>query len=88
MDIRLLERQLKALGSKQRLRILQEIKRRRNLSVSDLAHILHLSVQATSLHLQKLAALDIVQPRRRAQSVLYRLSLHQEFPVRQIIALL
>ena len=88
MDVRLLERQLKALGSKQRLRILQELKRRRNLSVSDLAHTLHLSVQATSVHLQKLAALEIIKPRRRAQSVLYRLSLPQSPLLKHVLALL
>ena len=83
-----LERRLKAVASANRLRILKELKHRRTADVSTLARVLHLSIEATSLHLRRLHILDIIQFRKRGNRVFYRLSLHQEPPVRHVLSLL
>ena len=88
MNLVLLERKLKVLASTKRLQMLKEIKRRRSVTVSSLAHSIHLSIEATSNHLQRLARLDIVRPIKRGRYVSYRLKLHQEAPVKHILTLL
>lgn len=88
MDVKHLERQLKACASERRLLILKELKKGRSMSVGTLAKAIHLSLKSTSKHLRQLSALSIVESRRRGLMVFYRLSLDQRPPVNQVLQLL
>ena len=86
--MRLLERRLKAVASGKRLQLLKELKRRRGATVGVLARALNISISTTSKHLAILSAADIVRARRRGKFVSYRLSLHQQPPIKHILSLL
>lgn len=88
MDIRMLERRLRALANGRRLQILQELKRRRSATVGTVAKSIHLTLKATSKHLQILANVDIVRRRKRGLHVIYRLALKQEEPMESVLRLL
>ena len=88
MNLKLLERKLKVLASAKRLHILKEIKKKRSMTVTAIARSVHLSIETTSHHLQRLAILDIVRPTKRGRYVIYRLSLHQPSPAKEVLKLL
>lgn len=73
-DLRHLERLLKPLANKRRLAALQNIKRHGELSVSEVAAVLRISLQATSRHLQLLARADIIESDQRSLTVYYSLA--------------
>ena len=88
MNFSRFEQLLRALGNKRRLQILAILKARKGMTVGKLAKAIHLSIKSTSHHLVLLSALNIVQRRKRGKYVSYRLSLHQEPPVKGILKLL
>jgi len=88
MNRRLLKHQLKALGGGPRLTILAELKKNRNVTVSEMARAIHRSITVTSLHLSHLERLDIIKRRRRGRMVIYRLSVQQDPIVRQVLKML
>ncbi len=88
MEVKTLERQLKALANERRLLILKELKKRRTASVGALAKIIHISLKATSKHLAILKAAGMLETRKRGLAVFYRLSLDQKEPSAHVLALL
>ena len=85
MDLSLWERLMKAVANKRRLAILLLLKRERMLPVTDIARAIHMSVPATSKHLQILRNAGILIDRKRGLSVLYRISLEQEEVIRALL---
>ena len=85
-DLRTLERQLNALSNRNRLRILQELKKKRHMSVSQVAKFLRISLPAASRHLRELADVGIIKGTKRGVFVIYRLALGGERWVKQVLA--
>ncbi|MBU0457914.1 metalloregulator ArsR/SmtB family transcription factor [Patescibacteria group bacterium] len=85
-DVQKLERQLKAMANERRLLIIKELKKKSNMSVSELADALGTSIFPMSQHLRILRAAEIVIYKRRGRHVTYRLLLPQQQPIKQIIA--
>ena len=77
-DLRTLERQLNALSNHNRLRILQELKKKRNMTVSAVAKFLRISLPAASRHLRELADVGIIKGTKRGVYVVYRLGIGGE----------
>ncbi len=73
-NFRDLERLLKPLANKRRLSALSIIKRRKEVTVGEIAQELKLSIQATSHHLQLLARADIIESEQRSLSVFYSIA--------------
>jgi len=83
-----LRRLLKILSGGPRLEILSELKRRRMLSVGDVASSIHRSLNTASLHLSLLEREGIVARRRRDKYVFYRLALPQHPLTRLVLSIL
>ena len=75
---------MNAAGNDTRMRILYLLWRRREVRVNDLADILEVTTPAISQQLKKLRSQRIVDTRRDAQTVYYRLDPDTPF-VRQLI---
>ena len=67
---------MKLAGNSTRLKLLYLLDTMKELSVSDLAELLQVSVSAVSQHLAKLRARGLVSSRRDAQTIYYRLAEH------------
>ena len=80
------ERKLKALASRPRLRILQHLKKHGTATVTEIATTLTLAPATVSRHLLRLAIMDIVLSRQRGRYVLYRLRLPQDPLVKMVLA--
>lgn len=79
---------LKAIAGDLRIDILAYLKRRHTATVGEMAEALDRAQNTVSVHLQRLERLGIVLRRQRGKYVTYRLSLHQEPLVRQVLSLL
>lgn len=64
---------MKLAGNSTRLKLLFLLDNMTELSVSDLSYLLRVSVSAVSQHLAKLRFRGLVNSRREAQTVYYRL---------------
>lgn len=80
------ERQLKALASRPRLRILQHLKKYKTATVTEIAAALKLAPATVSRHLLRLAMVDVVLSRQQGRYVLYRLRLPQDPLVKLVLA--
>ena len=69
-----LEKVLKILGNKRRLRIISFLKKKREARVSDIAEEIRISFKATSKHLGLLFNSDIVEKDQRGLEMWYKLS--------------
>ncbi len=67
---------MKLAGNSTRLKLLFLLESLTEVSVSDLAELLGVSVSAVSQHLTKLRAYRLVNSRREAQTIYYRLAEH------------
>lgn len=65
---------LRALANKRRLSILLLLRKRENICVKDIADVLHFSYKATSKHLAKLRAADVVKSKQWKSEMQYSLS--------------
>ena len=88
MEIRELEKILKAVANRQRLAILRYLKKEREASVSDIAGIIKLSFKSTSHHLRILSTANIIERNQKGHSGYYRLTEKQHPVVRNILSLL
>jgi DNA-binding transcriptional ArsR family regulator len=88
MEKKQLKRILKAIAGETRLEILAYLKQHQTASVGEIANALQRADNTISLHLQRLERLNIVVRRQRGVQAFYRLSLHQEPLVRQVLSLL
>lgn len=83
-DLDTLTSMMNAAGNDTRMRILYLLWRRREVRVNDLAEILEVTTPAISQQLKKLRSHDLVDTRRDAQTVYYRLNPETPF-VSQLI---
>jgi len=67
---------MKLAGNSTRLKLLYLLESLTEVSVSDIAELLGVSVSAVSQHLAKLRARGLVISRREAQTIYYRLAEH------------
>lgn len=79
-----LERILKALANKRRLEIMRCLKKRKEMSVSELADTIKLSIKATSKHLAVLYGVDIVDREQRSLQMFYKLSTNPHHIIKYI----
>jgi len=68
------ERLLKPLANRRRLLIMNFLRKRKEASVGDIAHLLDLSLAATSRHLSMLERAGYLEKEQRSLAVFYRLS--------------
>ena len=80
-----LERTYKAFANRRRLAILKLLCRRRECTVSDVAHAIKLSFKATSKHLNILANAEILDREQRSLEMYYRLNSDTNDTVRQLL---
>ena len=83
-----LEKLLKALANRRRLTILKYLKNNNRASVGDIAGAIHISFQATSKHLARLSALDIIDREQKSSQMFYFLNKDQKSAVQRILSLL
>ncbi len=67
---------MKLAGNSTRLKLLYLLETMTEVNVSDLSELLGVSVSAVSQHLAKLRARGLVNSRRDAQTIYYRLTEH------------
>ncbi len=79
-----LERILKALANKRRLEIVRCLKKRREMTVSEIADEIKLSFKATSKHLAVLYGADIVDKEHRSLQMFYKFSTNLHHIVKYI----
>ena len=72
MELKELERLLKALANKRRLAILRFLKKNGEANVTEIAEVIKLSVKSTSRHLAVLFSADLVDREQRSLEVYYR----------------
>ena len=88
MNMKKMEKVLKALANRRRLAILKYLKENKEAPVAEIANKINLSFKATSKHLGVLSAIDIIEREQRSLQMFYRLSSNQESAVKHIISLL
>ena len=69
-----LERQLKVLANRRRLAILNLLRKRKNVNVSDVAEVIKLSLTSTSRHLNMLERMGFVEKEQKSLNVYYRIA--------------
>ena len=84
----LLRQQLKAVSGRTRLEILSYLKKNHSATVGGIAEAVDRAENTVSINLGILESLGIVARRQRGKYAAYRLSLHQEQPIRQILSML
>lgn len=85
-DLKEWTRTFKGLGNFSRLRILSVLAKERELSVSDLAQKIHVTIKGTSKHLTILAHLGFVDRDGRAGQVFYSLPATLRGDLRSILS--
>ena len=83
-----LERIFKALANRRRLVIVRFLKANEEATVSALAYEIRLSLKATSRHLVKLAACDILEREQRNLNAYYRIAQCQSAEIRKIVSVI
>ncbi|MEK7591139.1 MAG: metalloregulator ArsR/SmtB family transcription factor [Patescibacteria group bacterium] len=84
-QIRLLERQCKALSQWRRLRIISFLKKHRHGTVGDIAEGVQCMVPTASQHLKILRDSGVVLDRRRGMNVVYVLSTNMNDIARTVL---
>ena len=83
-----LERQLKVLANRRRLAILNLLRRRKEVNVSDVADAIRLSLTSTSRHLNMLERMGFVEKEQRSLNVYYRITSNPADSLREMLKLL
>ncbi len=78
IDAKSLEKTLKVLANRRRLKILQLLRNKEEFSVGSIAESINLSYKSTSRHLAILYSAEFVDREQRSSEVYYRLSLRQD----------
>lgn len=86
MNMKKLERTLKALANGRRLNILKYLKKEKEMSVGDISDKINLSFKSTSKHLSILFSADIVEKEQINLQVFYRISENLEPTTKYIIS--
>ena len=85
MEIRQLEKILKALANRRRLDVCRILKKKGPLTVGEIAEEIRLSFKSTSRHLALLAAAEILEKEQKSLNVFYSLSKDAHKFVSQVI---
>ncbi len=88
MELKELERPLKALANKRRLAILRYLKKHGEANVTEIAEVIKLSVKSTSRHLAVLFAADLVDRRQMSLEVYYWCAPSVPAPLKGVITIL
>ena len=83
-----LERQLKVLANRRRLAILNILRKRKNVNVSDVAEVIKLSLTSTSRHLNMLERMGFVEKEQKSLNVYYRIASNPAASLREVLNLL
>ncbi len=83
-----LERVMKALANRRRLAALRIIKKRKKITVGDLAESLNLSFKATSKHLALLTGAGILEKEQQSINMFFWISADMPESARPVLALL
>ncbi|MDO8522249.1 MAG: metalloregulator ArsR/SmtB family transcription factor [bacterium] len=83
-----LERQLKVLANRRRLAILNLLRKRKDVNVSDVAEAIKLSLTSTSRHLIMLERMGFVEKEQKSLNVYYRISSNPPASLRNALNLL
>ncbi len=83
-----LEKVLKALANYRRLAIVKHLKENPGSSVGEIAKAIRLSFKATSKHLGKLSAANILDRDQKGLSMFYRISSDVKSAIKGIFSLL
>ena len=83
-----LERQLKVLANRRRLAILNLLRKRKEVNVSDVADAIRLSLTSTSRHLNMLERMGFVEKEQRSLNVYYRITSNPADSLREVLKLL
>ena len=86
VDLYTLEWELKALANRNRLRILQALRKKRHMTVSEVAKLLRVSPSAASQTLRMLADGGIIKRTKRGLFVSYRLAFGGEKWIEQVVS--
>ena len=86
VNLKTLEREIKALANRRRLAILSHLKQEGEVSVGDIAAAIRLSVKATSKHLGLMLAADLLEREQRGLLMFYRLNPSINKPISYIIS--
>jgi ArsR family transcriptional regulator len=84
MDIKRIERVLKALANRRRLAIVKILRDHKEATVGEIADLIRLSFTATSKHLRVLLQADIVDREQRSLQMWYYLSFDLDSVVKYI----
>lgn len=88
MEMKEIEKQMKALANGRRLAILKHLKKSKDTSVGEIADAIKLSFKATSKHLIILYAAGIVEKEQDMLIVKYSISGNLHKATKQVIAML
>ena len=88
MELKELERLLKALANKRRLTILRFLKKNGEANVTEIAEVIKLSVQSTSRHLAVLFSADLVDRRQQSLEVYYWCTPSFPQPIKGVLSIL
>ena len=80
-----LEKLFRALGNKRRLRIIKLFFKDGEISVSDVASAIKLSLKATSRHLLNLFNAEVIEREQRSKNVYYKIPNHLNQPIKDLI---
>mgnify|MGYP001597095341 CR=1 FL=1 len=83
-----LERQLKALANRRRLTILNILRKRKEVNVSDISDMIKLSLTSTSKHLNILERTGVVEKEQRSLNVYYRIASSTPNHISRLLAVL
>ena len=83
-----LEKTLKALANQRRIAIVRFVRQKKEASVGDIAEAIKLSFKATSRHLGRLLAADILDKEQRSLQVFYRISNDLSDHTRKILSVI
>lgn len=83
-----LERTLKAFANRRRLAIIKLLIRNKEMTVTDIASTIKLSLTATSKHLNLLANADVLDKRQHHLEMHYRIDASANQTARKLISLL
>lgn len=81
-----MEKVLKALANHRRLQILGVLKRGKDVTVGEIAEIIHLSFKSTSRHLAVLAAAHVVEREQISLEVYYEISSEMPRLAKQVVS--
>jgi len=88
MNVKELEKILKALASRRRLAIVHFLKKNREATVTELSEAINLSFRSTSRHLSTLFAAGVLDKRQQSTEVYYFLSSKRHPTTAHVLSLL